>query len=230
MTDNPQQLSRPAAFKGSLFLLFVVLVLISYHFIYPLLGITLISATTLFISRILFWVATILLWFYSIKVDQQPLFIWNEKKYGAGFYALSMVVLFVIIIIGVVLIQHILSISGLLKKSDVVSEMTKNFRNNMPLLLFTCLTAGVTEEIIFRAFLLPRLEVAFNKPWLAILLSSLLFGLGHAGFGTIVNIAVPVFIGLIFAWHYWKYRNIKVIMVFHFCWDLLVLLLSLKAH
>jgi membrane protease YdiL (CAAX protease family) len=30
---------------------------------------------------------------------------------------------------------------------------------NRLLLVFTCLTAGITEEIIFRGYLLPRLEI-----------------------------------------------------------------------
>jgi membrane protease YdiL (CAAX protease family) len=32
-------------------------------------------------------------------------------------------------------------------------------KKNRLLLVFTCLTAGITEEIIFRGYLLPRLEI-----------------------------------------------------------------------
>jgi membrane protease YdiL (CAAX protease family) len=44
------------------------------------------------------------------------------------------------------------------------------------LLVFTCLTAGITEEIIFRGYLLPRLEILKNKN-LSVIISSLFFDL-----------------------------------------------------
>ena len=164
MIDNYQPLSRPAAIKGALFLLLVVLVLISYHLLYPLLGIvSTITATTIFVSRVLFWVATAVIWFYSVKVDNQPLLIWKEKKYAWWFYPLSVIVLFLLLPAGVAFIQQLLAWAGLLKQSNVLPLMTKIFSTNMPLLLFTCLTAGVTEEIIFRVFLMPRLEIIFMQ-------------------------------------------------------------------
>jgi hypothetical protein len=82
-------------------------------------------------------------------------------------------------------------------------------------------TAGVTEELIFRVYLLQRLELLLKNSYLAIFISTVLFALLHISYGTISNVTGPFIIGLVFAIHYWKYRNIKFIIIFHFIWDLL---------
>jgi membrane protease YdiL (CAAX protease family) len=46
-------------------------------------------------------------------------------------------------------------------------------------LLLLFLTAGFTEEFFFRGFLLTRLELIFGSRWLALVASSLCFGLYH---------------------------------------------------
>jgi membrane protease YdiL (CAAX protease family) len=45
------------------------------------------------------------------------------------------------------------------------------------LLVFTCLTAGITEEIIFRGYLLPRLEILLKNKNLSVIISSLFLDL-----------------------------------------------------
>ena len=62
------------------------------------------------------------------------------------------------------------------------------------------LITGFTEELAIRGYLLPRLELIFNNSWTAILISSVLFGLLHFGYGTIINVIGPFFIGLVFAY------------------------------
>lgn len=230
MTESFQKLNRSAALKGTiLFLLVLFLITISSPFLMKVLGVTKINGTVLLISRLLFWACAGLAWWYSIKLDNQNLLIWPEKKYSFLFYLVSFIAILLVIVIGMFCIQLIISLSGLIKKSTVYDALTGIFKTNIPLLIFTCLTAGVTEELIFRGFLLPRLEIIFKNPWAAIIVSSLLFGLMHAKYGTIINIAGPVFIGFVFAYYYWKYRNIKILMLFHFLWDLSLLLIAVKA-
>jgi membrane protease YdiL (CAAX protease family) len=116
------------------------------------------------------------------------------------------------------------------ESSVVLQRMINFFRENKFLMVYTALTAGVTEELIFRGYLLPRLEMLLKNSYLAILISSLIFGLAHYGYGTIQNMLDPFVIGLVLATYYWRYRNIKVTIIFHFLWDLVGLILSIRRH
>ncbi|MGH2565030.1 MAG: CPBP family glutamic-type intramembrane protease [Ginsengibacter sp.] len=44
-----------------------------------------------------------------------------------------------------------------------------------------------------------------------------------------MNVVGPVFIGIVFAFYYWKWRNIKVVILCHFLWDFISLML-IKVH
>jgi membrane protease YdiL (CAAX protease family) len=113
--------------------------------------------------------------------------------------------------------------------SSKLLEYVGLFKNNVPLLIFTALTAGVTEELIFRGYMQPRLEKAFNSPVLAIIITSFLFALLHAAYGTVTQFLVPWFIGALFSIFYSKYRNIKILILCHFLVDMLSLL-ALTFH
>jgi hypothetical protein len=97
------------------------------------------------------------------------------------------------------------------------------FRANHWIIYLTCITAGVVEELLFRGYLLPRLQVLLKHPAIAICISTLFFALMHATYGTIGQVVGPFYIGLIFAIYYYKYRNMKVIIFCHIMWDLMVI-------
>ena len=104
------------------------------------------------------------------------------------------------------------------------------FRHDTPLMLFTCVTAGIVEEFVFRGYLMPRLQLLFNRPYITVLVSSLLFGILHVGYGTVAQVVVPIFIGVVFAIHYYHFRNIKILIFCHFFWDIQALLINLAVH
>jgi uncharacterized protein len=229
MTEPLPNLSRSAALKGIILLLLVLYLFTVNPFFYTrVIGLTALNSTSFLISRLMFWIIIVLLWLYTAKVEKQPLLLWKEEKHNFLFYLLSVIVMFLVLIIGLFFIHKILVLAGLLKKSMMQDALIAIFKTNIPLLVFTCLTAGIGEEIIFRGYLLPRFEILFKNPWLAIIVSSLSFGLAHIRYGTVGNVAGPVFIGSVFAYHYWKFRNIKLIMAFHFLWDLCLLLISVS--
>jgi membrane protease YdiL (CAAX protease family) len=92
--------------------------------------------------------------------------------------------------------------------------------------LFNCWN---TEEIIFRGYLLPRLEILLKNKNLSVIISSLFFGLIHYGYGTSIQIIGP-HSNRAFGVHYQKYRNIKILIICHFLWDLIALLVKLAKH
>ena len=97
-------------------------------------------------------------------------------------------------------------------------------------MLFGVFTAGVAEELVFRGYVLTRLQVLFKNSYLPVIISSVIFGLIHFGYGTIQNILVPMFIGAVFAVYYNRYKNILIVIIAHFLYDLLLVLLTLHFY
>ena len=192
-----------------------------------LLGATQLSATVFWCTRLLFWTSMIFIFAYAAKVEKQKVLIWEEKKYPFWVYPVSIIAIYFAIIVVMGFVSVILIKLGFEKESPKFKEMLAIFEQNQLLIFFTAITAGIVEEFTFRGYLLPRMEILFRNPWIAIIVSSLLFGLMHFGYGTIFQVVGPFVIGFIFALYYWKFRNIKVIILAHIFWDLLAIYLKI---
>jgi membrane protease YdiL (CAAX protease family) len=188
-----------------------------------------INGTTLFISRLFYLAGLAFVCWYSTQVEKQNIFIWEERRYNLKTYVVSIIVIFIILFIVLGFVNVLYTQLHFNRASQKLSELANILRQNKFLLVFSALTAGITEEIIFRGYVQPRIQIIFRSPFLGIFLSSLVFGLLHYGYGTAVNMITPFFIGLVFACYYWKYRNIKVLIICHSLWDL-VAFYSLIKH
>ncbi len=182
-----------------------------------------INANSFFLSRLVLWFYLLLVYIYVLKVEKQNFLLWPEKKYSILFYLISVVAI----------LAGIIVVSGLLHKvesyygwdhSEKLKVMLQILWKNKLLLLFTTLSAGIMEELLFRGYLMPRLQLLLKNRWLTIIISSLLFAMAHYSYGSLSQIINPLFIGIIFAWHYQKYRNIKVLMLCHFLIDFISVL------
>jgi membrane protease YdiL (CAAX protease family) len=103
---------------------------------------------------------------------------------------------------------------------------------------------GVAEEILLRLFLMtlfvwiiskikktPAGQATPGAIWLAIILSSVIFGLGHLPITAAVTAITPVIVaraivlngigGVIFGWLYWK-KGLESAMVSHFSADIVL--------
>ncbi len=78
------------------------------------------------------------------------------------------------------------------------------------------LVAAVTEEIFFRGFLQPRVGV-----WG----SSVLFGIVHIGYGTVLQVVAPFLLGLLFAYLFLKTKTLWAPIAGHFAFDFVQLTL-----
>lgn len=222
MTDYLKTTKKSVLIGGILFLL---LILFTVAASYQLLEYTNFSKQiTFFISRLAIWVCLLLLYMYSIKIERQPFLLWPEEKYSLKFFTKSVIKLMFSLFLTMLVVYFILKIADSNIDSKTMNEIMNLFKNNIFLILFTSITAGVTEELIFRGYLVPRLEILLKNTHVAILTSSILFGLIHYSYGTLIQIIGPVFMGIIFALHYQKYKNIKILIMCHFLWDLLALL------
>jgi hypothetical protein len=214
----------------SILLFLFLLPLFFSSFVLRIFGLPQINGTVFFISRLSYWIGLAFLCLYCFKVEKQSVLIWKDQKYSFPIYAASIVVIFVVLFLGLGVIRLLYSLTHFIKSSEKLAELANLFRQNKFLLIFTALTAGVTEEIIFRGYLQPRIQNIFGSAFSAIFISSVLFGLLHYGYGTLINMIGPFFIGTVFSFYYWKYRNIKVLIICHFLWDLLVLYALLKSR
>lgn len=206
---------------------FSILLLLATLLFSPFFSKLKISRTEVFLaSRVVIWLALLLIIIFCFKIEKQKMLLWAESKFSVVEYIKSFFRIIGSIMLGAIIIGLTLKAIGYKPESDKILEIIKLFKNNYLLLIFTCLTAGITEELIFRGYLMPRLQVFFNNNYMSITLSSLLFGLMHFGYGTIVQIIGPIFIGTVFAIHYQKYRNIKILIFCHFFWDFMMFTLK----
>lgn len=210
----------------------IILIAVFYRDIFRFLGIISNGTTAqltyrnLLYSRFLFWGIAIFLFFYAHFAEKQDLLLKKPERRRIGFYFLSVVCIYGAILLSGILLMLILKSLGysMNQQGDYLKNMAGILRAHPVLLLFTCATAGITEEIIFRGYLQQRIELILKSPVAGIVISSVIFGLAHSFYGTIQQVAIPFAIGIIFSIYYFKYKNIYVLMVFHFLFDYIQLL------
>jgi len=177
------------------------------------------KSTTLLISRIEFWIFLILMIIYAKYIEKENFLQITEQKKKWWFYPLAIVSLLLIttiIMYLIVLIKHKIGIQNNTKIEETLYTL---LCENKGLMLLTCITAGVTEELLFRGYILSRIKILFKSDVLAVIISALLFGLAHFAYGDFNRMFFPFIIGLIFGTYYVKYRNISVLIICHFIMD-----------
>jgi len=185
------------------------------------------KTTQVLVSRITFWLYTGIICLYAIREEKQSFLLWPDKSYSVGHYILHIILIFLAITLIGGLGYLVLKSFGLLKVSDDIIWMRKV---NAPIKLFGVFTAGVAEELIFRGYMMTRLSLLFKNKHLPIFISAIIFGVAHIVYGTLANILFPTIIGIVFGYHYYKYRNIKMLMICHFLIDLNALFNTAIKH
>lgn len=88
------------------------------------------------------------------------------------------------------------------------------FTNLLELTIIMVFFVGFIEELIFRSILQTRLENALSL-WEALLITSILFGLMHSGYGTIQEILYTGFVGFVMGLAFYKTKSLPFIAVIH---------------
>ena len=113
------------------------------------------------------------------------------------------------------------NITGIPQQADTSGY--NYLQGNLPLLLVSLVSIYVVssfgEEVIYRGFLITRLEALLGDgraaTWVAVVASSLIFGLAHFGWG-IVGVVQTTFMGLALAGSYLLFRrNLWVLVLAH---------------
>jgi uncharacterized protein len=92
------------------------------------------------------------------------------------------------------------------------------------ILLFLVAVMPVAEEIFFRGFLMEKFESFAGKNF-AIVLSSVLFGVAHMGYGKIYPAVLPIIIGLLLGYIVIKTKNLFAAIIAHVTFNVIVLVL-----
>ncbi|ASU33155.1 CPBP family intramembrane glutamic endopeptidase [Mucilaginibacter xinganensis] len=190
------------------------------------------TVNTLFISRLFIWLEVALLYFYARLVEKENFLLWPDTKQAFWFYPASFGALY-LLTIGAGIISKIPMLFGLHDNRQIMLYMLSVVNKSWPLLIFSAVTAGFTEEMIFRGYLLPRLELLFKNKYMPVIISSLMFGLIHFRYQSYIEVIFATLFGVVFAIHYQWYRNIRVLIFTHACVDLvsfLVFRLAMHYH
>ncbi|HTD97905.1 MAG TPA: type II CAAX endopeptidase family protein [Mucilaginibacter sp.] len=187
-----------------------------------------------FYSRFFYWGTMLFLFFYAYKIEHQPLLIWKPAKFDAWIFIVSVIVLY-LLFIGAAIVSAIPTFLGLHDNREVITKIIKVITGHPFLLFLISFTAGVTEEFIFRGYILTRLMQLFKKPLWPVLISSILFSALHYKYNSLHEYIFAFAIGVIFSIYYIKYRDIKPLIVTHFLIDFINLhlaeyLFKIRSH
>lgn len=173
----------------------------------------------LVISRGVFCADVLLLIWYARRIERQPLLLWTETLQPFSFY-LKWGFLLYLMAYAASALSYIPVKFGMPDNHQEII-FWGNIISSRWWLIFVCAaTAGVTEELLIRGYIQPRLEVLFKNGNAAVVVSALLFSGMHYAYFNWRELIFTFLFGLIFGWHYRKHRNIKVLIVVHFLVDL----------
>lgn len=90
-------------------------------------------------------------------------------------------------------------VNAALDLPNLMEDMFNEMSESVPALISIALFGPVIEEIVFRRVIIDDCIARFGKPWLAILISSVLFGVIH---GNPAQMVFAFLVGLVFGWVY----------------------------
>ncbi|REC50143.1 CPBP family intramembrane glutamic endopeptidase [Chryseobacterium pennipullorum] len=207
------------------FILLAAVMLYIFPVLYMMTGIKQMTAFSFSLSRIALWFVLLVIFLYTHCVEKGHFLLKKEKNYTLAFFIKTIVGLYFICIMGGAFLGAAIQVFTEEKMSSKLFEISSLLKNNYFLIIFTCFTAGAVEELLMRGYIQPRIEKMYNSPLSGILVSAILFGILHSTYGTIGQVIIPFFIGVVFAIFYKLYSNIKILMICHFMIDFISLMM-----
>ncbi|MGQ0456163.1 MAG: CPBP family intramembrane glutamic endopeptidase [Hyphomicrobium sp.] len=88
-------------------------------------------------------------------------------------------------------------------------------------------TSVLAQEFVYRVFFFHRYGPLFRNRWTLILVSGLVFSLGHILFRNWIAVGGTLFAGMLFAWRYERTRSFWTVWFEHVLWGWLVFTIGL---
>lgn len=173
-------------------------------------------------SRLLIWGILAALVLYARRLEAKHFLLWKDQPYSFWFYVVSIVSMYIAGIFAGIL-SNIPIWLGWHDNMKVLLKWTLLIHQHPVLLVFTAITAGITEELIFRGYILTRLSQLIKNNYLPVIISAILFSSVHFNYRSVREALFTMLIGLLYGWHYQTYRNIKILIILHAMLDLIAL-------
>lgn len=186
------------------------------------------SFGSMFMHTCYSWFVLLVMYLYALKVERLPFLPIPEVQYGFRWHFSNVLNLFLLIVLSAWIVAFLVKVLGVNTHSEVMNQIMKVLKTRKILIPIVAVTAGITEELLFRGYLLGRLLAVFKRPIYPILLSAALFAFLHAPYGTLTQVLFPFLLGVLFAWHYNKYSNIHILIFCHFLWDFISLTMAVR--
>ncbi len=172
-----------------------------------LLRIVSLSMPQIFSSALLWYLlvyGVMLLPVYLIIKNQQI----TSKELGINFSRLRIYLPFALLIgaITALIEYRILTPASLIENTGIL--------NIVFIVIVMLVFAGAVEELIFRSILQTRLEEMLGLKY-GLLLSAVIFGIMHAGYGTITEILLAGIFGIIVGYIFQRTRSLPFIVAIH---------------
>jgi len=158
----------------------------------------------------------------------QNFILWNEEKYNTWFYVKSIVVLYLLVFVAGI-IARIPFWMGLRESNAVLMRAALIMKQYPVFMVFAAITAGITEELVFRGYILTRLSLFFKNKHYPVIISALLFSFIHVTYKTVHELIFAFLLGLLFGYYYQKYRNLSVLIILHSLIDIVAFII-IKVH
>jgi uncharacterized protein len=132
--------------------------------------------------------------------------------------------LFVPFFVAVGLIENLLQMAGFTVPQAPLPELTINGSSQLLLALGLVSVVAISEETIFRGYLIQRFGALTGSAAVAIMVSSLIFSLGHGyeGSAGVVTVGlVGMILGVVYVWR----KSIVAPVVMHFLLDFVSIIL-----
>jgi membrane protease YdiL (CAAX protease family) len=109
---------------------------------------------------------------------------------------------------------------GIYDQDKIISKI-----NGLPIyvLAVAVLIAPIGEELLFRGFLLRWVSEKVDSDILGIVISSIVFGVLHMGYGSVVEVFGTMTIGLVLGYTFIRSKSITPCIVVHMVYNLLSL-------
>lgn len=104
-----------------------------------------------------------------------------------------------------------------------MKEWTLSWALPLSLVVALVLTTAITEEILYRGYVIERVRELTGRPWIGVLVSAVVFVAPHvAFFGEQWLVSNGVSVALLYALYVWR-RNLVACMTMHLLGNSLVL-------
>jgi uncharacterized protein len=114
---------------------------------------------------------------------------------------------------------------GLKDNFAVINQLRALLRTHQVLGFVMAFTAGVTEEVAFRGYVMPRLALLVKGKFWPVMISALLFAALHLSYHNITELVFTTLFGLVTGWFYTQFGNLSVLVFCHFAYDFTIIVL-----